>query len=403
MIKFFLFFLMATWPVLQLIKTFSLQKNLFHVDLLKPFVLVLAVLALFVLMLQRKKPKFGSPFLLWLIYYGYILSNFYFNGSDLSLLRTFTEQYNISMMPLMLYFVILNFGGDFDREGLVYSLIICGLIIAGIGLAEASAGSNLIGEVNYEGVNVQSVYRTNGPFQEGIGYSTIVLLFIPFAYFYFKEGLISKYLYFFLFLFFSAGFLVTLSRASMIAYFIILIILVSAGNVKAIFINLYLSVIIAILAYFSWEWITASELYAKRFADTSNIMGRWSQYKECLDIFLSRPLMGIGSGFYKKNHLYYIHNTYLKHLVELGLLGFLFHIFFIFSVAFSNFKESFMRGGAYMLKCRLSFIVILLFVPNTIDLLTNQYFMLTLFCMIAVLNLNPVKNQTLSLPGKTNA
>ena len=197
---------MATWPVLQLIKTFSLQKNLFHVDLLKPFVLVLAVLALFVLMLQRKKPKFGSPFLLWLIYYGYILSNFYFNGSDLSLLRTFTEQYNISMMPLMLYFVILNFGGDFDREGLVYSLIICGLIIAGIGLAEASAGSNLIGEVNYEGVNVQSVYRTNGPFQEGIGYSTIVLLFIPFAYFYFKEGLISKYLYFFCFCFFLPGF-----------------------------------------------------------------------------------------------------------------------------------------------------------------------------------------------------
>lgn len=392
MTQYFTYILLSTWPILQLIKIYSLEGNLYALDILKPLPILLLCITLVMMFLQKRRIRIGSPFILWFIYFLYLLFNYILNGSSEGAQRICTDQYNISIMPLALYFIIENLGPNFNRKTLVFSIIISGLIIAGIGLAEFIAGHNLIGENYLEGIYIQSVYRTNGPFHEAIGYSTIVLLYIPFIYYYLKEKIISKIMFFSLFIIYSMGFVVTLSRASIISYLIVLLVCFSRSNVKSIFINLYLSVMLLLCLYLSWELIINSKLFVKRFANPSGVIARWSQYKESLSIFIDNPLTGIGYGIYKKTHFYFIHNSYLKDLVEFGIFGLLTHVIFISSVAFSNIKMAFLVGKPHSIKVRLSIIIILAIVPNTIDLLNNQYFILILFVMIAVLNLNPESN-----------
>lgn len=392
MFNYLTYIFLSFWPIFQLIKIYSLEGDLFVVDVLKPFVVLLLFIAVIKILLGKNQIRIGRHLILWLIYFLYLLFNVYLIGSPLSLKRIFAEQYNVSIMPLVLYFIIDNLGKYFKKKALIYSIIISGLIIVGVGLAEYFAGHNLIGSANLEAINIQSVYRTNGPFHEAIGYSATVLLYIPFIYYYFKEKLISKFLFIFLFVVFTAGFLVTLSRATIITYMIILLILLAKNNLKSIFINLYLTIMMLVGLYVSWDLISSSKIFVKRIANPSNVIGRWNQYKECLNIFSDNMLAGIGYGVYKKTHMYVIHNSYLKDLVELGLPGFLFHMTFIFSVIFSSFKKILLKGSSHLLKTRIAFIMVLVIVPNTIDLLDNQYFMLLLFLMVAVLNVYPEAN-----------
>lgn len=389
MLKYLTYIFLSTWPIFQLIKLFSLDKNQFVVDALKLFSMLILCVALVTMFVRKKKFTTIGPFLIWFVFFAYLLLNVFCTGDVLTMVRVCADQYNISIMPLILYFVIGNFGAHFNRKILVFSVIASGVIIGGIGIAESIAGHNLIGEVNYEGAHVQSVYRANGPFLEGIGYSTTVLLYIPFIYYFLKEKLISKAMFFVLFCIFSAGVLVTLSRASMISYLIVVIILFSGNNLKSIFISTYLSLTLAIGIYIMWHNISSSTIFTKRITPIGNVVGRWNQYKECLEIFAANPLMGIGYNVYKKTHYYFIHNSYLKDLVELGIFGFVFHMTFIFSIVLSHFKKVFLNSGPHSVKVRLSFVIIILIVANTINLLGSQYFTLPLFIMVALLNLNP--------------
>ena len=55
---------------------------------------------------------------------------------------------------------------------LVISVMISGIIISGVGLAEWAAGRNLVGP-EYPWMEFSGFFRTNGPFEDAISYSTI--------------------------------------------------------------------------------------------------------------------------------------------------------------------------------------------------------------------------------------
>ena len=300
-------------------------------------------------------------------------------------------------MPLAIYFTIGNFDGYFSKKYLSFSIILSGIIVASIGLAEFIAGENLLGSLYYVGTQKLNVFRTNGPFHDAIGYSAITLIYLSFAYFCLNEKIITKSVFILLFICYTIGCMVTLSRATIIAYLFIVLIIISKNKFKTIFINIYIAILLAVGAYLLWELFSNTALVRERFINLNTVIGRWDQYRECLNIFYDNPFFGIGYGNYKATHAYFIHNSYLKDLVELGILGFLFHSFFILSVIFSNFKKNFLTINTGYLKTRLLLIIIVAIVPNTIDFLNNHHFTFILFAMIAVCNIEIVLNDSAKL------
>ncbi len=376
-----LYIFIATWPLLQLIKFGRFGEGFFVLDVIRPFTLLLLMIAIF---LYNKESVINRVFVCWAIFITYFVINIYINGSSITFKEIVRNLITTYMIPLSMYFVIANIGESLNTKKLVNSIQLSGIIVAGIGIAEFIAGHNLIGPEN----STLKIYRINGPFDEGIGYAYIVLLYIPFTYYCIKEKLISKFLGFLYFIIFSIGVAFELGRAPLIAYLIICFILTLKNDIKSIMINSYLAAIFAIATYLSWDVITNTHLYRDRFANPEAVIGRWKQYKECLHIFASNPIIGIGHEMYKKTHVFYIHNTYLRDLVELGIFGFIFHALFIFVIMTRNIKRLLNAASIHVLKARISFIVIVLIVPNTIDLLNNYFFLLTLFIMLATLDLN---------------
>ena len=359
-------------------------------DALMPLVILQLSVGVILLLLNKRPIKFGLTLILYLILLLYALCISYLDDTHGNCLQMCRDQFKISIIPLMFYFLIENIGPFCKLKLLVLSVIISGIIISGIGIAEFFAGCNLIGELNTnnEAKNIENMYRTNGPFPEAIGYSTIVLLYIPFIYYSFKERIISKWLYVLVFFIFSAAMLVTVARASMIAYLLVMLVIVISNDVKVILANIFWSLVIVGSVYCFWGLITESLIFKERLADPGNIIGRWKQYKECLEIFSANPLIGIGYGAYKKSHLYYIHNSYLRYMVELGFIGFFLYMVFILSVILSGLKRVFTKGRYHLLKTRISLVLTVAVVANTIDILNNPYFTFILFSMISVLNLD---------------
>lgn len=382
-----IYILLSTWPILHLIKFGTLAGNFYMIDAFKISSLFLFYLCIVYSLFQKRLFMIGFPIVFWSIYFVYILINGVFNGSAVGVVRIFSEQYNIYFVPLFLHFIIINYKYELNKKNVAYAILLSGVIINGIGIAEFFAGKNLIGTASSadEYLNYfKDVYRTNGPFPEGIGYSTIALLYVPFAYFTFKENIIGLFSFCLLFLIFSVGFVATYSRATIICYFIILIIIFSSSNLKSLTINSILFLFLFLIVFFLWRILTASsDLYAQRLTNQDTVLGRWNQYMECLHIFISNPILGIGYGVYKKTHVYFIHNSFLKDLVELGFIGFILHIPLVFYPVFSQLKNSLNKNIKHLKKTIYSFLIILMIVPNTIDLIANQYFNIAIFLMTA--------------------
>ena len=98
------------------------------------------------------------------------------------------------------------------------------------------------------------------------------------------------------------------------------------------------------------------------------------------------PLWGIGYLMYWKTHPLQLHNSYLLILVEFGIVGALFFALYLFSLLGVGLKKS-VQLGFYIFKTRLSILFLVLIVPNTIDFLNNAYFMLSIFTMTAIFNM----------------
>ncbi len=393
-----IYIFLATWPLLSIITLVDFGKGIPNVDVLRPAALLFLFMTLFYKFLNQKRIILDNIIYLCFIFILYFILNLYIRGSALGFSGGVASLIDLYLVPIIVYFTLINYQEELNPKVLVWSILFSGVLIAGTGIIEFVAGHNVIGLPSRMDVMVEyrtsSIYRTNGPFYDIIGYSGIVLLYIPFTYYFIKEKIIKKYFASACLVLFTLGCLINYSRAVMIALLLVFLILISGRNIKSLLGSFYLFITIVILAYVSSEMITSSKIFTERISNKAHVIGRMEQYWHCLKLFIDRPIFGIGYGMYLKNYSVQVHNSYLRALVEFGIIGFIPYICFIFSIIFRKFKESLTGRNISLLKARLCLVAIVLFVCNTLDLLNNRHFMLALLIIITTFNPEPISEKT---------
>jgi O-antigen ligase len=395
--KLLIYIFLATWPLLSIITLVDFGKGIPNIDVLRPATLLFLFMTLLHILLNRKKNITDKIIYCCFIFSLYFILNLYIRESASGFSGGVASLIDLYLVPISVYFTLINYQEELNPKVLVWSIIFSGVLIAGTGIVEFVAGHNVIGlpsRMDVMEYSTSSVYRTNGPFYDIVGYSGIVLLYIPFTYYFIKEKIINKHFASACIVLFTLGCLISYSRASMIAFLLVFLILISGKNIKSLLGGFYLFIVIIILAYVYGETMTGSKLFTERISNKANVVGRMEQYWYCLKLFINRPIFGIGYGMYLKNYSIQVHNSYLRALVEFGLIGFIPYICFIFSIIFRKFKEFLTGGNIPLYKARLCLVVIVLFVCNTIDLLNNRHFMLVLLITIAAFNPDTISEKT---------
>jgi O-antigen ligase len=395
--KLLIYIFLATWPLLSIITLVDFGKGIPNIDVLRPATLLFLFMTLFYKLLNQKRIILDNIIYFCFIFILYFILNLYTRGSALGFYSGIASLIDLYLVPIIVYFTLINYKEELAPNVLVYSILISGMLIAGTGVIEFFVGHNVIGlpsRMDVMEYRATSIYRTNGPFYDIIGYSGIVLLYIPFAYYSIKKKIINKYFASTCIVLFTAGCLVNYSRATIISFSLVFLILISGKNIKSLLGSFYLFIAIIILAYVSSEIITSSKIFTERISNKANVVGRMEQYWYCLKLFINKPIFGIGYGMYLKNYSVQVHNSYLRALVEFGLIGFIPYIGFIFSIIFMRLKESFSFKNTPLLKAKLCLAAIVLFTCNTIDLLNNRHFMLALLIIIASLNPKSISEKT---------
>ena len=354
-------------------------------DFYRPIPLLLAAGVIFHRLHQRKRIKTDMVIWFTLLFIFYFIINIGINGGGINLPHAFREILRRYVVPLSVYFTLINLAHEIKRRTLVHVLLWSGIYIAGVGIAEFAVGRNLIGPIGF--VGTEKLYRTNGPFWDGIGYAGVVLMFLPLSYYCLKEKLIGVPFYAFCVVIFSAGCLVNYSRAIWLTFILIAILLLLGKDIKTVILSFYMIAFLAIVLYFLILGLQGTELFESRLANSRNIIQRYEQYRDSISLVLKHPFFGNGFWAYMKTHHIQLHNSYLLILVEFGLVGAFFFTLHLIALLFIKLRQSIATQGIHAAKLRLSIIFLAVIVPNTIDFLGNAYFILMMFVITAVVQL----------------
>jgi O-antigen ligase len=388
MIKPLYLFFLASWPLLSLITIVKVSEGLFTLDIVRPIVLILVLSVTMINVFGKNKTKYDSILIIGAIFLITVFLNFLVNGTGRTVREAVRDLFLSYGVPLLTYYWITNLHLK-KRENLkpiIYATLFCVAIVSGVGLCEFLAAKNLLGSLTSEGAGYKGIYRTNGPFHEGIGYSAIVLLFIPYMYYLFSNKFITKKTYLCLSILCAVASLATFSRATMISMVAVLFILFFRKNVKSTLMLFFTAITAVVLMLGTYEHIMSSTIVTNRIADPANIVGRWNQYKDAFKYIFEHPFLGIGFDMYKKSHFYYMHNSFLRMFVELGLFGFIPFVVFCLSVIFSKSQRIMREKNNVLSRTQWSFFVISFFVGNTVDLLYNAEFLLSILIIVAVIH-----------------
>jgi O-antigen ligase len=379
----FIYLFLAFWPTLYIIGHFFIVAGVPHAMGITPLRTVSLTLLLNGLFngLLNKRIEVDKTVVFFIIYLTTFTLNLVVFKPSAGYPSTFLFVADRYLIPVSIYFILINSGRDLNKTITVISILTGGIILAAAGLLEFTAGHNLIGppghwaEIESQG----AIYRTNGPFHGGIGYAAIVLLYFIFAYYVFKKRWINRKFAFFCIVLFGIGATVNYSRAVWIAFAVTLMIILSGTSIKKLLLEFYAFIGILLLGFLFFDNLFATRLYTERIGDMTNAFGRLNQYVECLGIWIRHPVLGIGHERYKDSHYYFIHNSYLKVLVEYGIFSFISYTCFVFSTVFANLKSCLPRQDHDARKILVAVAFTVFFVPNTIDVLHYSEFLITLF------------------------
>ena len=245
------------------------------------------------------------------------------------------------------------------------------MIISLLGISETIYGNNLFGTTPGKGLVEWGYYRSSGPFSDGISYAGILLFFLPISWFAYKEKVIGRKFFSFVFVITSLASILHLSRACWLVFSFIFIVIFNK-NKKLILSIIFCIFVGSTIFYFNsslMDSIKSSDVYADRLSDATTMIGRYELYKQLYTKFFENPFIGIG--FNKLSFELHPHNSYLQIMIELGFFGFLFWIFLIYSPLFVVYRIS--KKNMYtafdshnLKKVIICFFMIIFFIPNTI-------------------------------------
>lgn len=381
---------LALWPMLYIIGNLLIDSGIPHAMGFTPLRII--TLAFFLIgtfrAISRKSIKFDRVIAFFCLYLLLFLINISIFKPAVGYPSTVLFVFDRYLIPLSIYFVLISCGHDLNTKAIAGAILAGGILLATIGICEFVAGNNLVGPLGHwaEIEAAGAIYRTNGPFYGGIGFTSIVLLYFNYAYYAFKKGFINKKFAFFCVLLFAVGTVVNYSRAVWIAFAVCVLIYMAGFNSKSILFMFFFTIFLFISSCLLLDKFTSTRLFTERIGDMGNAVGRIKQYIECLGIFSQHPLMGIGHERYKAGHYYYIHNTYVRILVEYGIIAFVFYVLFIFSLIGGKIIKCFKKKDILSLKVISALLFIVFFVPNTIDVLHYSEFLISLFIITSSIN-----------------
>ena len=384
MFNFLLYLFAASWPLLSLVVLYDPGAGLPAIDCLRPFAILLLLSTLYQAFVYKQRLQLGkitSSGLLFLVFFSL---GVFVHSTTSSLSLTVASVVDLYLVPLALYISIIN-RHHFNYRTFLFCLLISASFIAVTGIAEFMAGRNLLGPASRLDVMVgfkSHVYRVNGPFYDIIGYSGVLLLFLPVCYYAYKEKVVGSVAHLLINGLIISGSLLAFSRATMLALFLVLFILLVEFKLLRFFLISYICLLLFAIAIFIADQLTSTSFFSERIADMAHVKGRWDQYLFVLRLFVEHPFVGIGFGQYLKQFHIQIHNSYLRFLLEFGLLGFIPYMGFICSIIFFNLRKMLTSPSSPESKISWGLVFIVLLVSNTVDLLSNSHFMLALLMIV---------------------
>lgn len=347
---------------------------------------ILPLLAIAIII--REKNNYYGTFLPWLIIYiAFSLCAMFLH--DLTritfVLHSILTSY---VFPFLIYFILVNQMKYMRMNILVTCIVMGGVIIAGIGITEFIAGKNIIGVSDYteaRGTRVTKLYRTNGPFYDSIGYASTLLPYLTLLYYFLHRRMISSKSYAAASAVVAFGSFVNFSRAAVLAMGMMLMTLWYRVIRKNILIVSILSVLfLAIISIYSDSilGLLYSEKYSERLG-AGTIVTRWQLYLSVLNVFKDNFLIGIGYDNYFYRFGGATHNSYLQVMVETGIVGIVLFLIFIYKLTITELIKN--RNNDVMYRALLSLTILVIFMPNTINLLHSQNFMTALMIVMGTI------------------
>jgi len=185
--------------------------------------------------------------------------------------------------------------------------------------------------------------------------------------------------------------LLLMSRAAIISLFLVFITIILFSifaNKKKYFLTTGLMILSLVISIFSYNLINEKNAYniiGERFSNVSNpnvdgsVNERLNFYSAAVKSIKINPIIGIGYGNWKIKSVdlnkdiiqsyrvpYFVHNDFLQITAEIGIIGGLCFIFFIFYPIWISFKKTIKH-----FKLNLDFMIFLIFVIYIIDSMLN--------------------------------
>ena len=312
-------------------------------------------------------------FILFIIYL--LLGQLFFDTP----IRNFQTIVDTFIIPSAVYFLLSN---TEIHKKIIASILISGIIIGGQGIIESIMQRNIFGPEDIR--LAMGFLRTNGPFDDGIVYGAVMLLFLPLSYYSYKLNLTPKYLSVICFIVASFGSALQLSRACLFTEFTIFFILFAFKNFKSILIFTLIAILSGLIFnFFIFDKLEKTQIYKDRIANTANIEGRYERYKKLLKIFRESPLLG--QGYRQISKKMNPHNSYLQNLAELGIVGFTLWMSYLLSPFILMARRY--RNDAHFFEYKRSIftlLLIIIFIPSTVSALHSPDMMLGYLIVSAV-------------------
>ena len=359
------------WPLLMQINFGGAGIGIPSLNALR--IIVICLLA--VILLRRVFIAQKLSIDVFLCFFAYFTLYLFFSSiiSPASFFSSLQRIVDIFVVPASFYFVLINTLGELNKRVLCFSVLFAGLIIGGIGITEAALGYNIYGPED-RGLTSAGLYRTKGPFNDGITYGAIMLFYIPFAWYCKEKNLLPKLLCLFCVIYYSLASAVQMSKACWLVLAVMFALLFFRFKKQFVVYLVILFFSLLFIFYFFGEDIENSIIYQDRIADTSTVSDRQNVYEGLLKQYKDNPILGVGyQGLSSRIHP---HNSYLEVLIELGLFGFFSWLLMIFSPFWVVLKRSVrMFPDKCTLRTMLCYSILIIFVPMTVSAFNSTIFM----------------------------